>query len=95
MMTDSGQALPGSDPDRFQRLLDEQTDWPAPFTFKFIVPRNQLAELKQALDGYDIEARPSRRGNYISVTLRPVMGSSDEILSVYERVSRIPGIVSL
>ena len=34
-----------SDPDQFRRLLDEHYDWPAPYTFKFIVPAKRLDEL--------------------------------------------------
>ena len=85
----------GEDVDQFKRLLDEQNDWPTPFTFKFIVPKRSLDDLRASLDGYRLQTRVSRKGSYISVTLSPVMPSSDAVIGVYERVSKIDGLVAL
>jgi len=80
---------------QFKRLLDEQNDWPAYFTFKFIVPRTQIDALEKILAGYELKRRPSRKGNYLAVTLTPLMQSSDEVLRIYGETSVIEGIVSL
>jgi putative lipoic acid-binding regulatory protein len=87
--------LDSADPDGFSKLLDEQTDWPSKYTFKFIVPKAELATLERILDGYPLQQRPSRKGNYVAVTCAPMMSSSDEVMSIYERASKIKGIVSL
>ena len=84
-----------ADGGQFKRLLDEQNDWPAPFTFKFIVPKDQLDALREVLDGYDLRTRESRNGNYLAITLDPVMESSEDVLRIYGRASKIKGIVSL
>lgn len=82
-------------PGQFKRLLDEQNEWPAPFTFKFIVPKDRFAELQDVLEGYELSTRPSRNGNYLAITLAPVMDSSDDVIRIYGRASKIKGIVSL
>ncbi|HUF08861.1 MAG TPA: DUF493 domain-containing protein [Rhodothermales bacterium] len=84
-----------ADSGQFKRLLDEQNDWPAPFTFKFIVSKDQLEALREVLDGYDLRTRESRNGNYLAITLDPVMESSEDVLRIYGRASKIKGIVSL
>lgn len=80
---------------RFKQLLDEQNEWPTAFTFKFIVPIDRLPALEEILSGFLLQTRPSRKGNYIAVTCAPLMASSDEVMSIYERTSHIEGIVSL
>ena len=84
-----------ADPDQFRRLLDEQNEWPAPYTFKFIVPSRGLDDLAALLEGFNLETRTSRKGNYISVTLTPLMPSSEAVIDIYERVSGIEGLVAL
>jgi putative lipoic acid-binding regulatory protein len=86
---------PEGDGDRFRRLLDEQNDWPARFTFKFIVPVEHLLELEELLQGHSVQTRPSRNGNYIAATLSPVMDSSDAVIALYEKVSVIEGLLAL
>lgn len=96
MSSEDRRAATGSeDGGQFKRLLDEQNDWPAPFIFKFIVPKDQLAALREVLDGYELRTRQSRNGNYLSITLEPVMQSSEEVIQIYGRASKIKGIVSL
>ncbi|MGA7307139.1 MAG: DUF493 family protein [Rhodothermales bacterium] len=87
--------IEGSDAGQFKRLLDEQNDWPAEFIFKFIVPKDQLSALEKILDGYTLSTRQSRNGNYLAITLSPVMNSSDDVIRIYRQASEIKGIVSL
>jgi hypothetical protein len=79
----------------FRTLLDDQTTFPSAYTFKFIVPVEQMPELQQRLDGYELQTRASRNGNYISVTFTPEMASSAEVLGVYEQVSGVEGLIAL
>ena len=81
--------------DRFQDLLDDQSEWPSDYTFKFIAPAAELENLKAVFGHHTISIRPSRKGNYASVTATMQMHSSDEILAVYKSASKIPGLVSL
>ncbi|NND72631.1 MAG: DUF493 domain-containing protein [Rhodothermales bacterium] len=81
--------------ERFQDLIDDQSDFPSEYTFKFIVPSNELEDLKALFGQQAISLRPSRKGNYTSVTATLEMHSSDEIVAVYKAAAKIPGVVSL
>lgn len=81
--------------DRFQTLLDDQNDWPANYVFKFIVPREGLDELTRVFGAHPVRVRESRKGNYMSVTARMEMHSSDEVVAVYQAAGRIEGVISL
>lgn len=85
------------DSEKFKALLEEQHDWPAHYTFKFIVPSDQLAELKQVLSHYDCEIseRASRKGTYTSVSVQMKREGPEEVVIVYQKVSYIKGLVSL
>jgi len=80
----------------FKQTLDQTHSWPCQYMFKFIVPlpqKDRVLELFQEQDA--ISTRKSRNGQYISVTAKCRMRSSEEVIAVYEAASRIEGIVSL
>lgn len=79
----------------FERLLDEQNDWPTTFLFKFIVPLEQMPAFQALFEGEAMTTRASSKGNYISVTMQPVVDSADAVRRVYERAGQIKGVVSL
>jgi len=82
--------------ENFKQTLDQTHAWPCQYMFKFIVPayrKNEVLELFQEDDA--ISTRVSRNGQYISVTAKCRMHSSDEVIAVYEAASGIQGIVSL
>lgn len=81
--------------ERFQALLDDQTEWPSDYTFKFIAPADELEDLKAVFGMQPISVRPSRMGNYASVTATIEMHSSDEVIAMYQAAAKIPGVVSL
>ncbi|MEF8822683.1 MAG: DUF493 domain-containing protein [Desulfohalobiaceae bacterium] len=80
----------------FKQTLDQTHTWPCQYMFKFIVPayrKKEVLELFQEDDA--ISTRISRNGQYISVTAKCRMHSSEEVIAVYEAASGIQGIVSL
>ncbi len=79
----------------FRTLLDDQTEFPTEYTFKFIVPLEHMPELQRRLEGYELQTRASRNGNYISTTFSPQMKSSDDVIAVYERVTGVEGLIAL
>jgi putative lipoic acid-binding regulatory protein len=81
--------------EQFQDLLDEQTEWPTEYLFKFIVPRPELPELKEALDEKPDKERASRKGNYVSVTMSRHVTSSDEVIDVYQSVAEVEDVIAL
>jgi uncharacterized protein len=83
---------------RLQELklrLDEQLQYPASFLFKFIVPIERAAELKTVFNNNPVTAKPSRNGNYVSLSSEYEVKSSDEIIDVYRAASRIEGVIML
>ena len=80
---------------RFQALLDDQIEFPSEYLFKFIAPVESLEELKSVFGHYPVEVRESRKGNYVSVTARIEMHSSDEVIAVYSAAAEIEDVISL
>lgn len=80
----------------FQAKLDAIHDWPDTYTFKFIVPKNQVQAVCDLFEARDtVTTRPSRKGNYISVTAQTRATCSEEVISIYQAAAGIEGIISL
>ncbi|NBC17840.1 MAG: DUF493 family protein [Bacteroidetes bacterium] len=79
----------------FRELLDDQNDWPAEYVFKFIAPQDELDELKSVFGDHPVRVRESSKGNYVSVTARMEMHSSDEVVAVYKAAGAVEGVISL
>lgn len=81
--------------DDFQELLDEQNDWPAAYTFKFIAPSERIDAVKRLFGEHPVTVRASSKGNYKSVTAQIEMDSSAEVVAVYDEASDIDGVIAL
>ena len=81
--------------ERFRAVLEETHEWPTMYTFKFIVPSDKVDKIKKILKSDEVITRPSKKGNYLSLTCTKNMKSSDEIITIYRKVSDIKGIISL
>ncbi len=79
----------------FREKLDEHYQWPALYIFKFIVPKGKEQEVKGLFPNRTTTDKPSKKGNYTSLSIEMVMPSSDSVIEVYEKASRIEGIVAL
>ncbi len=79
----------------FIELLDQNYSWPDYFVFKFIFHYQVKDEVLSHLDGFEIEIKESKNGNYLSISARKIIHHSNEVLVIYERVSQIKGVMSL
>ncbi len=79
----------------FKELLDNQYNWPADYLFKFIVTKEYKGELISTLGGHKAIEKPSSKGKYVSISLRIMMHSSDEVMALYTKVSSIKTVISL
>lgn len=79
----------------FRELLDEEMEWPTIYTFKFITPQDGLDDLKGIFEGHPVKVRSSSQGNYVSVTARLEMDSSEDVLAVYDRAYEIDDVIAL
>lgn len=80
---------------KFKILLDEQMSWPEHYTFKFVVKTERKTELLDLLSDHSVNEKESKNGTYTSVTSRKLVTSSDDVVAVYQEVSKIEGIMSL
>jgi len=82
---------------RLKELLDKE-NYPLVYLFKFIIKNDpdKIVDIKRCFDETaEFETNPSRNGNYISVSIKQMMMSSDDILNRYERVSKIKNVIVL
>lgn len=85
--------------ERLKKQLEENTSWPAPYLFKFIVPAvlEKIAEIRSIFDGLDAEinTRDSVKGNYTSISIKVILDSPDQVVDKYLEVSKVEGVISL
>ena len=84
---------------RLKQQLQEDTSWPTPYLFKFIVPAHlaKIAEIESIFDGMDaqINTRDSSKGTYTSVSIKVTMESPEAVVDKYLEVSKVEGVISL
>jgi uncharacterized protein len=88
--------------DFYERLkikLDESTNWPTTYLYKFIVPsiNDNVVRVENAFDsmGAIIKTTQSKTGKFTSISVDVIMESSQKVIDKYIEVSEIEGIVSL
>jgi hypothetical protein len=84
---------------RLREQLEGDTDWPAPYLYKFIVPasNDKIAEIEAIFDcsGALIQTRDSSKGTYTSLSIKVTMDSPDAVIKKYLEVSEVEGVISL
>ncbi len=79
----------------FKSALNDNHEWPCYYTFKFIVPVDKTEEVLGLFADDPVSERPSKSGRYISYTMEMHVESADHVLSLYNRVSHIKGVITL
>ena len=87
----------------YQKLkiqLQDTSLWPTQYLFKFIVKTNE-EKIKKIQDIFDnvgavIDTKPSKNGNYTSVSVHVTMKNPDAVINKYKIVAeRVEGVISL
>jgi uncharacterized protein len=78
---------------KFRSLLDESYNWPDYYEFKFIVRTDDKGEIIAHLQGFSILETPSKKGNYVAISARKLMKSTQEVLDVYQVMGTLKGIM--
>jgi len=81
--------------EKFKDLLDQSYQWPDYYEFKFIIKITEKHLVVEKLIGFQITETTSKNGNYISISARKLMISTDEVLKIYEVMSSVKGVISL
>jgi putative lipoic acid-binding regulatory protein len=82
--------------------LKEQLDlmeWPNLYLYKFILPNeNEILAKVTALFDFEtakISFHESGKGNYVSITVKEIAFSVEQIIQKYQQASEIKGVISL
>lgn len=81
--------------EEFKEVLDTTYEWPDYYTFKFIIKSQTKDQFEELFNSYQLSYRPSKKGNYLSITFRVLIKQSEEVVNVYQQASQIPGLMSL
>jgi putative lipoic acid-binding regulatory protein len=84
--------------ERLRQSLEKVHEWPSLYMFKFIFEPEE-ARLQAVLDLFTPESEVLRRysagGKYLSITVREVMMSADDVVARYDRAATIQGVIVL
>tara|TARA_B110000977_G_scaffold197397_1_gene279852 strand:+ start:24 stop:293 length:270 start_codon:yes stop_codon:yes gene_type:complete len=77
----------------------EELSYPSVYMYKFIV-KSELQKIAQIESLFDPEKaeiirKESSKGAFISITVKEVMLSSEEIILIYQKASKIKGVITL
>lgn len=90
-------------PDEFYKRLKEQleetTNWPSNYLYKFIVPTSE-DKIKQIQDIFDntgavIESKQSKKGTYTSISVTVNLANAAAVIQKYKEVGKVEGVISL
>lgn len=79
----------------FKEKLDNIHAWPSLYMFKFIVPVGKEEEIEQLFPKNEVKTKHSRQGNYISLTAKLMINSSEEVINIYKKANEVQGVIAL
>ncbi|MDC1107121.1 DUF493 family protein [Prolixibacteraceae bacterium] len=83
---------------RLEEILKEDNSWPKPYMFKFIVPNhnNKVNTVKAMMPQPDkVVMRSSKDLKYVSISLKTIVKSAEEILDLYKKIDQVEGVIKL
>lgn len=84
---------------KFNDRLNETTEFPSNYTFKFIVPTDnkRIAEVQRVFDGArpQFQMKESKNGRYTSVTAVVYVLDSEQVIHYYKEASKIEDVMML
>lgn len=84
---------------KFKERLEDTTEFPSNYTFKFIVPSDnkRIAEVQRLFDGSrpQFQMKESKTGKYTSVTAVVYVLDADQVIHYYQSASSIEDVYML
>lgn len=80
---------------KLKKELEKTHTFPIKYMYKFILPAEKISEIEGLFEGAEISTRPSKKGNYISLTAVRMEKSADDIVAQYQSIPSIKGMISL
>ena len=84
--------------EKFKELLADQAKWPMLYYFKFIIhnKQEQLDQVKAFFeDPAAITYKTSKDIKFIGISCKQWMPNPESIIAIYEKASKIKGLISL
>ena len=84
--------------EELKELLNKHHDWPATYNFKFIYKADESTEssLKELFPiQSEITIKTSKKKNFNSMNVHHLASNSKEVLDIYDKASKIEGVISL
>lgn len=85
--------------DKLKITLDETTEFPSKYLYKFIIPNKEknLSKIQDIFNfgGAVIDTKTSKTGKFMSYSVLVEMPNSDLIIEKYKEADQIEGIISL
>lgn len=81
--------------DKLEKQLEQET-WPSLYLFKFISPSDdkKIALITNLFDdSAEIKMRPSKNGNYTSISIKKTMQSAGSVIEIYKETSKIDKVI--
>lgn len=78
-----------------RELLENEYNWPANYQFKFVALSEDIEKVIEKVGDGDVSRKNSRTGKYVSVTIEKRISSTQEVIEVYKRVSKVKSVISL
>jgi hypothetical protein len=97
-LKDLGEITMGDTTEQWEQLKNRLLDnhiWPGSYTFKFLVPKDSLDSALALLEDYSVRQRPSSTGKFIGLTVEDIFADPEQVIAIYQRMAKVPGIMSL
>ena len=79
----------------FKEKLEAVSEWPSLYMFKFIVPSEQQDEIKDIFENHEVLVKPSSKGKYVSLTIKMLANSAEQIIEKYLETNKVKGVIAL
>ena len=80
----------------FQKKLEAHYAFPAPYRLTCIIKKQHQAQTLELMKGYPtthLQSKPSKKGNYLSLTFTLRAKTADQVIAAYQALSQVEGIV--
>ncbi len=81
--------------DELRKKLESIHSWPSVYMFKFIVPAEKEGDVLSLFPRNETSSKSSKNGRYVSVTAEVMIGSTDQVIEVYEKAYQIEALIAL
>jgi uncharacterized protein len=82
---------------KFEKLKEQLSlqEWPNVYLFKFITTEDTVSQILPHFQDGEVSTKRSSKGTYISISVKMMVFSPDQIIEKYRAVSHIKGLISL